>query len=113
MTPKVGDTVKCNCGCDGSPFVVATIEGDRAESADGMRSAYVSKCDVVTRPPKAKMKPAPLPRAVRELLRDVVLWHRTEDDINPGSEDMAQRAERILGVPWERIVAKARKAGRR
>jgi len=62
--------------------------------------------------PRAK-KPAPLPRAVRELLRDVVLWHRTEDDINPGSEDMANRAERILGVPWERIVAKARKAGRR
>lgn len=55
---------------------------------------------------------APLPRAVRELLRDVVLWHRTDDDL-PTSEDMANRAERILGVPWERIVAQARKAGRR
>ena len=90
--------------------VFATIDGLVYEAVVGGKHHPRCACK---RCHRAKKKPAPLPRAVRELLRDVVLWHRTEDDINPGSEDIANRAERILGAPWERIVERARKAGRR
>ena len=67
MTPKVGDTVKCGCGCDGTPFVVAAIAGDRAESADGMRSAYVSKCVVVKPSPVQETPPVAKKATAAEL----------------------------------------------
>lgn len=73
-----------------------------------------------------KRKPA-LPRAVRELLRDVVVSDFIEHAEGVGTtdamyerwiarggvRDCAKRAARILGTTPGDIVAKARKAGRK
>lgn len=68
-----------------------------------------------------KRKPA-LPRAVRELLRDVVLLDNDDEDpwtpgaasfVVPSLDAMAKRAARILGTTPGDIVAEARKAGRK
>ena len=63
---------------------------------------------------KYKVTAAPLPRAVRELLRDVVLMDRERQaTLTPFSEfvpmSVSQRAARILGTTPGAIVARARK----
>lgn len=62
---------------------------------------------------RARNRP-PLPRAVRELLRDVVLLDRERQaTLTPFSEfvpmSLSQRAARILGTTPGAIVARARK----
>lgn len=58
--------------------------------------------------------PAPLPRAVRELLRDVVLLDRERQaTLTPFSEfvpmSVSQRAAKLLGTTPAAIIARARK----
>lgn len=71
-----------------------------------------------------QLKPAPLPRAVRELLIDVArlgVMMTNNATLKRLPNHTANRAARLLGFPsaWEMtdddfaIVAKARKAGRR
>lgn len=57
---------------------------------------------------RAKARPPKLPRAVRELLRDVVLSAPIRGQWVP--MPLVERAARVLGASPDAIVARARKA---
>lgn len=75
---------------------------------------WMGMAGVATYPPrqdKPKRNASPLPRAVRELLRDVVLrraWYAGAiNDCPASSEEMADRAAKLLGTTREDIVRRA------
>ena len=62
---------------------------------------------------RLRWRKPPLPRAVRELLRDVVLYWGTSGDLDREGkmqpDQQVKRAARILGTTPAAIVARARK----
>ena len=104
-----------DCSCSTVRDIDAIIAAVRAEAL-ATRQSEIDElvADFQRLHAKYKVTAAPLPRAVRELLRDVVLMDRERQaTLTPFSEfvpmSVSQRAARILGTTPGAIVARARK----
>lgn len=108
-----------DCSCSTVRDIDAIIAAVRAEAL-ATRQSEIDElvADFQRLHAKYKVKAAPLPRAVRELLRDVVKLDYDEESpftrmvdgwVVPSLDAMAKRAARILGTTPAAIVARARK----
>ena len=104
-----------DCSCSTVRDIDAIIAAVRAEAL-ATRQSEIDElvADFQRLHAKYKVTAAPLPRAVRELLRDVVLLDRERQaTLTPFSEfvpmSVSQRAAKLLGTTPAAIVARARK----